>query len=219
MKFYVVHNALLVDRKRNLEEQFKKFNITNVEWVTSFGKDELVNIKLKTNCPLPLEYLSCSMKHYVIFNKIIENNDDEAIIFEDDVIISDYFNIDKIPKWSSFVKLGKSVPAYNIKVGNEPFIFENNAGSEAYYVKRMFVRDFMQNLTLGWNIDIEIHAYLYNNNIHLICLPMCYQEFNACFEIDKKEEATIFNGMDYEQYIYSYPKLKKYTFNQILSFL
>lgn len=208
MKYYVIHDPSLTDRKKNLEKEFKKFDIHSVEWITTFPKEDLKKIKEVSGTYMPLGYVSCNMKHYDAMNRMVRDNVPEAIIFEDDVIISDFFNENKIPREIPYVKLGKGPPDVELPIGNSPIIFGNNGGSEAYYVKRMFARDFLNNLDLGWTIDVEIHAYLISCGIPLICVPMCYQEYKTSVNEDKKYPIT------WQQYMTNYQTSPKRSFDE-----
>jgi glycosyl transferase family 25 len=95
MKIFVLHYSKLIDRKKYIIEQFQKQNITDYEFIEKFDKDEItsdesslfaVNYKKST--------MSLHLKHNYVY-KLIADNYDNALIFEDDVILSDNF-IDKL---------------------------------------------------------------------------------------------------------------------------
>ena len=91
MKIFVLHYSKLVDRKKHILEQFKKHNITDYEFIENYDKDEItydessifdVNYKKST--------MSLHLKHNYVY-KLIADNYDNGLIFEDDVILSDNF--------------------------------------------------------------------------------------------------------------------------------
>jgi glycosyl transferase family 25 len=95
MKIFVLHYSKLIDRKKYIIEQFQKQNITDYEFIEKFDKDEItsdesslfaVNYKKST--------MSLHLKHNYVY-KLTADNYDNALIFEDDVILSDNF-IDKL---------------------------------------------------------------------------------------------------------------------------
>ncbi len=208
MKYYVIHDPVLVDRRKKLEEQFKKFDIHDVEWVTTFPKEDLKKLGEVSGTYMPLGYLSCNMKHYDAMNRMVHDNVPEAIIFEDDVIITEFFNENKIPREFPYVKLGRGPPDAALPLGKSQVIIGNNGGFEAYYVKRMFVRDFLNNLDLGWTVDVETHAYLFSCGIPLICVPMCYQEYKTSVHENKQYPIT------WKQYIMNYQTSSKKSFDE-----
>lgn len=99
MKIFITHYSKLVDRKRHILEQFKNQNITDYEFIEKYDKNELTD----DECNLfDINYnnkskMSLHLKHNYIY-KLIAENYESALIFEDDVILSDNFN-DKLNKY------------------------------------------------------------------------------------------------------------------------
>jgi glycosyl transferase, family 25 len=100
MKIFVLHYSKLVDRKKNILEQFQKHNITDYEFIEKYDKDEItddesslfdINYKKST--------MSLTLKHFYVY-KLIAENYENALIFEDDVILCDNF-IDKLNNYMS----------------------------------------------------------------------------------------------------------------------
>ncbi len=209
MKVYVMHCEDLVDRRRALEVELRKHNLTDVEWITCFPKNEshVQEWKRKTGTKIPDGYISLSLKHYEACRRMCQADIHEAIVFEDDVILSEYFDIDKIPRNHIYVKLGKGVPDMNISLGNVPICIGNNGGSEAYYIRQEFARDFLNNINMMWSIDIEHHGYLIHKGIPLICVPMCTQDFDATSVHDNKDY-----GMNWIEYIQRWDTFPKYKY-------
>ena len=90
IKIFVIHYKKLTDRKNSILKQFKKFNLTNYEFI-EIDRDELnlYNTDIfDKNFGNALSAISLS--HYLAYKKIIENYDN-AIIFEDDIILNDNF--------------------------------------------------------------------------------------------------------------------------------
>ena len=201
MKYYVVHNDKLTERK-------KRLNIPNAEWVTTFPVEEVGNLTKITH--VPVGYISGSMKHYDIMDRMIRDDVKEAIVFEDDVIITEFFNPDKIPRQFPFVKLGKGTPDMGIQLGDTPIIIGNNAGAEAFYVTQDFAREFIKNIDLQWTIDIEQHAFLISRGIPLVCVPMCYQEFDTSFNTKTYEPPY-----SWQEYVRRYQTSEKMTFEYL----
>lgn len=100
IKIFVIHYKKLTDRKNFIINQFKKFNLTNYEFV-SIDRDELDNydISIFTDYykrPNNKYNLAITLSHFYAINNI-KNNYEKAIIFEDDVIFSNDF-IHKLEK-------------------------------------------------------------------------------------------------------------------------
>ena len=91
MKIFIIHYKLLINRKKHILEQFQKYNITDYEFI-SIDRDELYNHNIdifqenysKSNSAI-------SLSHFYAYKQISEKYEN-ALIFEDDVILSDNFN-------------------------------------------------------------------------------------------------------------------------------
>ena len=89
MKILVIHYDKLIERKTHILEQFNKYEL-ECEFVSNFGKDILTqNDKAKFR-NLSDGEISLTLHHFECFKRISENYD-YAIIFEDDVILSENF--------------------------------------------------------------------------------------------------------------------------------
>ena len=95
IKIFVLHYSKLTERKNYILEQFKKYNITNFEFIEKYDKDEITDSEIiifdKT---YKKSTMSLHLKHNYVYNLIAENYDN-ALIFEDEVILSDNF-LDKL---------------------------------------------------------------------------------------------------------------------------
>jgi GR25 family glycosyltransferase involved in LPS biosynthesis len=90
MKIFVIHYKKLVDRKNHMLKQFEKYNITDYEFI-EIDRDELQKYDLsifEKNISNP--YKAIFLSHCYAYNQI-KDNYNEALIFEDDVILSDNF--------------------------------------------------------------------------------------------------------------------------------
>lgn len=215
MKVYVLHYDKLTDRRERLEKILKEKGLDkDCEWIIEYPKEHPLIQKIIdiTGTRIPRGYISTNMKHYEAMYRMIRDDVKEAIIFEDDVIFSEYWDISKIPREFPYVKLGKGVPDMGIPSGDKPLCIGNNGGAEAYYVKRLFARDFLENIDVCWGIEIEQHAYMLQSGIPLICVPMCTQDFGTTSVTEPKDY-----GMTWIQYIQEYyPKSKKLSFKLLV---
>ncbi len=91
MKVFVIHYKKLIDRKENIIKQFEKHNITNYEFI-EIDRDELdkENITIFED-NYSKSSIAISLSHFYAYNMISKNNDENGLIFEDDVILSNNF--------------------------------------------------------------------------------------------------------------------------------
>jgi GR25 family glycosyltransferase involved in LPS biosynthesis len=90
-KIFVLHYSKLVDRKKHIIDQFKKQNITEYEFIEKYDKNEITNEESSLFVPnYSKSTMSLHLKHNYVYN-LIANNYSNALIFEDDIILSDNF--------------------------------------------------------------------------------------------------------------------------------
>jgi len=91
MKIFVIHYSKLVDRKRHILEQFKKQNITDYEFIEKYDREDLQDCDtILFDICLKKSMISLMNKHFYVY-KLIAENYENALIFEDDVILSNNF--------------------------------------------------------------------------------------------------------------------------------
>jgi GR25 family glycosyltransferase involved in LPS biosynthesis len=91
MKIFVLHYSKLVERKQNILQQFSTQNITNYEFIELFDKDVLTNEDKKLFIPdFKPSLMSLVLKHFYVYKEIAEKYH-QALILEDDVILSNNF--------------------------------------------------------------------------------------------------------------------------------
>jgi GR25 family glycosyltransferase involved in LPS biosynthesis len=91
MKIFVLHYSKLVDRKKSIIEQFKKQNITDYEFIEKYDVNEITDDEsslFETN--FKKSSMSLHLKHNYVYN-LIAKTYLNALIFEDDIILSDNF--------------------------------------------------------------------------------------------------------------------------------
>ena len=208
MKHYIIHCEAYVERREKMEAQLEKFNIQDVEWVTTFPREQLGPLQ-HINPYMSLGYFSNNMKYYDVFNRMVAEQVPEAIIFEDDAILWDLYDETKIPK-IPYVRLGLGLFKDIESCSHNPKIVLNNGGSEACYITLEFADAYLKNgISLKWMIDIEHQAFLVMYRYHIICVPMCWQLFEGGI-IDNKK-----NPMTWTEFIDKYPSFKKYSFQEL----
>lgn len=94
MKVFVIHYKKLVERKKHMLEQFRKYNITDYEFI-EIDRDELQN---QTTSMFKEGYdtaqIAIALSHFYAFYQI-SNKYTYALVLEDDAELSDNF-IDKL---------------------------------------------------------------------------------------------------------------------------
>ena len=92
MKIFICHCSESIDRKKKCIEQFLIHNITDYEFIEKYNKDDLTyEIDLFNINQLKKSEISLFLKHIYIY-QIISKHHENALIFEDDVILSDNFS-------------------------------------------------------------------------------------------------------------------------------
>ena len=92
MKIFVLHFSKLVDRKIHILDQFKKQIISDYEFIEKYDKDEITdNESILFTTHYKKSTMSLYLKHNYVY-KLIAENYENALIFEDDVILIDNFN-------------------------------------------------------------------------------------------------------------------------------
>ena len=217
MKHFVVHDPKLVHRREFLEKHLQDRGVTDVEWVTGFNSDsKLVKwLHQRTQTPMALGYLSCTVKHYIILSEMVRQNIPEAVIFEDDVVLhKDYSQFVPIPGLK-FIKLGIGVN-WHLNPGLNPVQTLNYGCSEAQYVTLDFARELLNNLNFGHCVDIVYWAYLHHTRHPLVTVPLAHQTSilegsGTTGQSDSKKEMSL------RDFIGGWVTLPKLTWTDLMS--
>jgi GR25 family glycosyltransferase involved in LPS biosynthesis len=186
------------DRKTNMIELFKKKNIKNYEFFKAIDCKELQpteyikNLFNNNNFKYRKSIIACALSHFNIWNKLINDNDNEAyIILEDDIEIVDnfdYFNnqlnniinnnsedeIDII--FIGYFKLNKKankVSLYNLELKINPLNMSNFkiGGSFGYVITKKAAQILINNNNIKKGIDWELldnGLKVYETNFELV---------------------------------------------------
>lgn len=94
MKTYIIHAAHLTERAASIRRQLDPLGL-DYEFVTRYDKDELTEEVMAKwfvkDIRLHPSELSCAMKHIYVCQKIVENNLEGALVFEDDIVLHNDF--------------------------------------------------------------------------------------------------------------------------------
>lgn len=94
-KIYVINRKVDEDRKKNIINQFEKYNLKYDFFLatdkndinkTEFENNNLINLKSRD---LFTGQIACAISHYRVYLDIIEKKFQNALIIEDDLIIDD----------------------------------------------------------------------------------------------------------------------------------
>ena len=127
-KIFIINLERSIQRKYHIERQFKRLKIQNYEFFPAFDGNQLDILQMMrknivASCdfdkiPLSSGELGCAMSHIGVYEEIIKRNYKNALIIEDDVVVSDKIHklvnllMDQIPRtWDiihfhSWVKIG-----------------------------------------------------------------------------------------------------------------
>jgi glycosyl transferase family 25 len=97
MKIFVTHYSKLTNRKEHVLNEFKKHGIEDFEIIEKYDREDIIDDS--NECRVFDQYymtnkrgqVSLHLKHFYIYELMISENIEEALIFEDDIILSDDF--------------------------------------------------------------------------------------------------------------------------------
>jgi GR25 family glycosyltransferase involved in LPS biosynthesis len=92
MKIFIVHYSKLIDRKKHLLNQFEKQNIVDYEFIEKYDKEDLQDSDKLIFEPSLKEAQKSIINKMLHIYKIIAEKHENALVFEDDVILSNNFN-------------------------------------------------------------------------------------------------------------------------------
>ena len=94
MKTYIIHTSHAHDRKIHMSKQLQSKNL-DVEFITDGDKNELTQTIIDTYFGGELDSIcnmsSCAYKHILTYHKIIDRQDNIALILEDDIFLDSDF--------------------------------------------------------------------------------------------------------------------------------
>ena len=178
MKLFVINASL--ERKKNIEEHFDKRGVTeyfDVEFVRDFTIDDPF-VKWIYKCVAPhidIREMSGFVKMCEIFKKIVEGENEHAVVCNDDVVFvkewKKYFDENN---WGfmDIICIGVS---FQLKPGGEYAITHNAGGGESIVVSQKFAKFFLDNIEFGHGCDLVFGAMLMYHKIPIGATPICHQ--------------------------------------------
>lgn len=194
-KVYIAHYAKLIERKQNLISQLKNINL-NCSWfemeptqndvIKLYDKNLWTPrmVEMKTDFieerELKKSEISLEFKHIKIYEDIILNNFDSALILEDDVILdSDFinkfnFNIIHTPKDWDVIFIGNGcdlhIPVEQQKPHTVAYKKEHPASkcTDSYIIKRTAVEKILKTIIpFCFPIDFELNYQMFINDLNV----------------------------------------------------
>ena len=165
MKIFVINLKRSVTRRKNIENQLRRlgldYELTEAVDGAVWGKDRMREfITDKLIDWLPSGHLACGLSHHFLYKRIVDDNLSQALILEDDIILSnDFLKIityfDKNPLGTSEVVLlhmqimygpTKFLVKHCVEILPESFLYylqpEGTVGSTAAYIaSRAFAKN------------------------------------------------------------------------------
>lgn len=167
MKIYIVNLEKDVERKASIKAQLDVLNL-DYEFIKAvYGKD-LTPEEIGRLSPdfektrLSLSELGCSLSHLYIYNKIIENSDNVALILEDDIKVNEdiieiieYISKHNDPKKAEVIILGtvnEYIDSFKKRI-NEKYSIAmaiDSSGTYSYCVNNLAAKSLIHFLQPVW---------------------------------------------------------------------
>ncbi|WP_164996124.1 glycosyltransferase family 25 protein [Proteus alimentorum] len=172
MKIYIVNLEKDVERKASIKAQLDDLNL-NYEFISAvYGKnlsqEEISRLSPdfeKTSLTLP--ELGCALSHLNVYKKIIENNEDIALILEDDVKLnpnlSQYLdilshrNLTNKPEIILLNKVNEYIDSFKQKL-NDTYSLVNvidSVGAYGYCINQIAAKNLLKFLQPIWIVSDE----------------------------------------------------------------
>lgn len=95
IKTYVIHVKGAVEREKYIKKELAKHNIT-FEFILDGNMEDITNEQLERYFDGELKHktpqTSCALKHILVYEKMIKEDIQKALVFEDDIELSSIFN-------------------------------------------------------------------------------------------------------------------------------
>jgi len=214
MKYYVVHYTKYKDRRKFLEKQLKRYDITDVEWIEDYDQEHplISEIKERSGSQLVPGYISNSFKHFIAMKRMVDGGIKEAVILEDDVVFYPEFKRCTFYHPCGFLRL---CAGQLIKSGTQPprgkiVQIMNAGGSEAQWVSLRFAEAAINNMNFDFTIDLYQCALLWNTTGEpLRTMNVSYQTSI----LDKPEGAEDWDA--YMDFCKNFKNYKRFTMEEL----
>jgi GR25 family glycosyltransferase involved in LPS biosynthesis len=170
MYTYIIHYSKNKDLGKELEERFPNAHI-----LKEYDREDIFVpwIKYITKSNQELGMVSCNIKHFEALKHMVDNDIEEAFIFEDDVVLRKDWEIlftENKKKYfhnEMYIKMG-CLHKYNIYNFKDITRVGNNGGTEAQYVTKKFAQIMLKNIRMDNTIDLIHQGCLRSASIPFI---------------------------------------------------
>ena len=183
-----MHYSKLVARKKHILSQFERETITDFEFIEKYDKDEITdNESSLFDTNYKKSKMSLHLKHNYVY-KIISDHYENALIFEDDIVLCDNFSatlnkyINQLPEDYDMLFIGdgcnlhienhKLVPNQNVY---EKCIWEGEGATkctDSYIISRKCAKkicEYIDNLQIKINLPVDwwLNVVIRDNNFKI----------------------------------------------------
>jgi GR25 family glycosyltransferase involved in LPS biosynthesis len=214
MKTYIIHytkgNGPTV--RKEMEKSFP-----DAHFITQYDREDLFCswIKFRTGSKLCPTYISCNVKHLEALKDMVDNQIEEAFIFEDDaVLIKDWESIfmehkKKYFDDADYIKMGC---LHELSIEKGSLTVTNNGGTEGQYVTLKFATEFLKNVNMENTIDLMHHGILGGGPVP--CIPVCAQtSIISRGDTDSNQTDPL---PDWREYIKTYMTRTRFNYDNLL---
>lgn len=173
MKVFVCHHIRAIERKQYLLDNLILDDSFDIIWVENFLPEDITNY-VKGNLTLP--ELSLFLKHRYIWEKIVSDDIDYAIIIEDDILIDTDINTylkrcmnDFIDANGDIIFIG-GIPDLKVQNTNETDMIYTQPGyttrcTHLYAVNKKTAKTILENLNYNKPADHFLNDIILDNNL------------------------------------------------------
>jgi glycosyl transferase family 25 len=216
-KVFVINLDKDFDRLNNVYKQFKEYDIRNYERFAGIYGNNLTNDELNNNTTIIGKYIAsknmigCGISHIKLWEKIVNDNIEKALILEDDFIFKEYFlnrfnkiiadapiEYDMIYLTSNVIH-NKYLKLYDINDNYYKQIFL--AQALGYIITLKGAKKILNDINkISYHIDVELcfKSLLYNYNIISVKEPLIYQTFDTSNNTNDRHYPLLLNSIIYK---------------------
>ena len=205
-----MHYKKLVERKKHILSEFKKYDITNFEIYDKYDRREITKEDLdpyfakEFNSGFEIIVKCITLNHYSIYNDIVNNNIDVALILEDDArFVSNFKNIlinylsqlpDDLDMAFINAGCGQHVEKKNLKPNQIWYEKQTTRSCCAYLITKKYCETLIKTMIpIKLGIDIELNNQILNNKFKVYwCEPnIVIDGSEFCYPTSRDEEIKL----------------------------
>jgi hypothetical protein len=205
MKAYVIHYSKGTQRREALENDPRFKILTDVTWITWYDREEPECEWTRSLCrsTAPKNIISNTLKFCEALRLFVESDQDECLIFEDDVVFQGAW-MEKLQKALTDypqIEILRLDCVTHIKYDGEIKIVSDWWPCEALYMKKEFAKFILRQVSFNQVFDNFLYSLVTKFGIQMVLLPLCNQ--TSLIEVDR-----VHVTMNDEILYYNYDDLK-----------